>query len=692
MKEFQITNFKSQILNSLTAIANWKLEIKNLKFNRGQTLIELILAMGLAALIFPALFTGFITSREGRAQQEQRLQAIALLKETEQAVKSIRNTSWNAFATNGTYHPVLGVSTWTLVAGTATVNGLTQQIVISDVNRNSTGDIVLSGGTTDPSTKKAEITVSWSKPFTSSITSTMYFTRATNITYTDSSFNQLNSGITNGVIIATSSGSPTDGQVQLGAGGGGGDWCQPSFLIDTVDLPKSGVANAIAAIAGPGTDGSTIFAGTGDNASGVSFAKVDLPGNPPVASIPATFDGYKTNAVFGESNYGYLTTDNNSKEVVIMDLTQYSNPPTNSKYLEVGSINLPGSVNGVGIFVTNNRAYVTSSDNKFYIYNVSNKASPTLINEDSGILTLGGQGKKVLVVGDYAYIATGSTTYQMEIVDIDDAESPSIVGRLNLGTGQSGIDLYVNTSNTSVTRAYLVTSSSVSHNEFYIVNVSNKASPNITGLSSYDTGGMTPTGVTVVTGNRAIIVGTGGSSQYQVLNIASETNPLTACGTLTYATGIRGVASVLQEDGYAYSYVITGDASSELKVILGGGGSYSSTGIFESAIYDPGFSVAYNRFVGLISQPSQTTLQMQIAVAPPVSGSCTNATFNYVGPGGDPLQFYTPVAASLSATIPFGTYGSYQNPERCLRYKLWFSTTDSTQTPIFYDATLNYSP
>src|SRR5438128_746265 len=74
------------------------------KFLRGQTLVELLLAMGLAALIFPALLSGFMSSREGKVQQGLRMQAVALLKETEQAVKSVHNNDWSTFAVNGTNH------------------------------------------------------------------------------------------------------------------------------------------------------------------------------------------------------------------------------------------------------------------------------------------------------------------------------------------------------------------------------------------------------------------------------------------------------------------------------------------------------------------------------------------------------------------------------------------------------------
>jgi len=97
--------------------------------------------------------------------------------------------------------------------------------------------------------------------------------------------------------------------------------------------------------------------------------------------------------------------------------------------------------------------------------------------------------------------------------------------------------------------------------------------------NGYNTSGMSPTGITAVTGNKAIIVGTGGTNQYQVIRISDETNPI-LCGALQYSTGINGIAAVLQSNGYAYSYIITGDTDAELKIILGGAGegNYSSAG------------------------------------------------------------------------------------------------------------------
>ena len=78
--------------------------------NKGYTIIELLVALAIASLMLPALLTGLVSSREGKAQQTQRRQAVSLLNEAEEAVRSYRNRGWDSFAVNGTYHPVVIVT------------------------------------------------------------------------------------------------------------------------------------------------------------------------------------------------------------------------------------------------------------------------------------------------------------------------------------------------------------------------------------------------------------------------------------------------------------------------------------------------------------------------------------------------------------------------------------------------------
>ena len=92
---------------------------------KGQTLIELLLPIGIMAVILPALLFGLMSTRTGKVQQQQRLRAIALLKQTQEAVRNVREKGWVAFAVNGTYYPSITGTTWSLVSGTDTIDGFT---------------------------------------------------------------------------------------------------------------------------------------------------------------------------------------------------------------------------------------------------------------------------------------------------------------------------------------------------------------------------------------------------------------------------------------------------------------------------------------------------------------------------------------------------------------------------------------
>lgn len=657
--------------------------IKKKNSVNGQSLVELLVTIGLLSILFPALLTGFFVTRNGRAQQEQRLKATVYLKEAQEALRIIQANGWVNLA-NGTYHVIPSGSTWALGQGSEVVGvTFTRQIAIGDVLRDEDGDVVFSGGTIDPSTKQITISVSWLVPLPSSVTGISYLTRHTSQAHVETLVSDFTPGLSNSTTQGITITNTNGGEIVLGAGGGGGDWCQPSLSLASLDLPKSGVANAISAIEG------RVFAGTGDNASGVSFANVTVTTNhPPTPTLQKTFDGYKTNGVFGEENYAYLATDTNSKEIVIMSLTQYSDPPANTKYREEGYFNAPGNGNGNSIYVLGNYGYMTSG-NKFYIFDLSSK-SGSRAQVNTAVPTLSGTGVKIMVIGNYAFVVTTSTTNQLQIIDITSPVNPSIIGQVSVA-GLGGRDLTVNN---SATRAYLVTAASSTQREFFIINTQSKNSPSVVSGGNYDTSGMDPKGVTVVTGNKAIIVGTGGTNQYQVININNEANPV-SCGNLQVGTGVNGIASVLQSNGYAYSYIITGDASSELKIILGGAGAgsnYSPSGVFESATFDAGYDVAWNSISATVSASQDTTLQYRVALKDAVSNSCNSVSFassDFVGENGLSTSYF-PQTGGL---LPFDNNSTgYENPARCMRYRVYLTTNDPTQTPVVYDVVLNYSP
>lgn len=319
---------------------------------RGQTLIELLLAMGLAALIFPILLAAFMSTREGKPQQEQRLQAVAFLKETEQAVRSVRNNDWSTFAVSGTFHPVLSGSVWTLSSGTTQSNGLTQSVIVSDVSRNTSGDIVTSGGTNDPSTKKVVITISWTVPSPSSITSTTYYTRSENQTFTHTLDTDFDAGTLDDTQVIDTSG----GEVLL-ANNNKGKWCSPSFSSATVDLPDGPpvAVDAKASTTSITTPNDIFVATAPTTGTSVKFAYVTATADAdtPVTTTQGTFtldptkysnasyvptgidldNTFKTNDVkyyksTGGNKYALIATDLPDHEVIAV-LVDDNNPSNN---------------------------------------------------------------------------------------------------------------------------------------------------------------------------------------------------------------------------------------------------------------------------------------------------------------------------------------------------------------------------
>jgi len=636
--------------------------LHHIQKNQAQSLIELLIVVGVMAVLLPAVSMGLIASREGKPQQERRIHAAQLIKESQEALRSVREASWANIETNGTFYPEHDGSTWSLVAGTELINDITRQIEIEDVQRDDNNQIVVSGGSVDPSTKKITIITSWDAPIATSISSTLYLTRyLDNATYIQTTEDDFNTGTLSDVIVTNTG----DGEVTLGSGGSG-SWCSPSLTIASLDLPKSGVANAVTAIEG------TAFAVTGNNASGVSFAEIDISNSsPPVATIESTFDGYKTNDVFGISGYAFLATDTNSKEIIILDISGAT--PT-----EVGHFDASGSSDGTSIFVSGTKGYmIQSATLRIFDLTSMSGSRPVL-----GSVSLAGEGRAVYVSGSYAYVAVKEADKALQIIDVSNPSSPSIVGWADLdGEGVSDVII-----NETATRAYISTDASSARKEAYIVDISTKIGQRPQ-IGSVNTDPMSPRGLTIVPGNKLIIVGINGE-EYQVFDISNESAP-TYCGGIDVPSGIKGIASILESDGDAYSYIITGDTSDEFKIIEGGpGGTYSSSGTYESATFDVGYSTAFNRVVPSFLQPANTTVQLQIAVADALAGSCTGATYEFVGPDGTTGSYYTE-----EDNIAFNNNGvNYENPARCFRYKVYLSTVDSSSTPIFEEISVNYSP
>lgn len=646
---------------------------KSTNSQSGQSLVELLIVIGLCAVLFPALITGLVASRSGKAQQKQRAEAITLLKEAEEAVRSIKEKDWaNLSPMDTELHTVRDGAGWKFVNTAETMpSGFTRKVIISNVYRDSSNNIIPTGTVEqiDPSTKKVVISVTWSKPIPASANSTLYLTRyLSNNHQTETTDIQFNNGTKVKVDITKTS----DGEVVLGTGGNG-DWCQPNKLpVPELDLPKNGIANAITAIVG------RIFAGTGNNSSGVSFANVNVDNSsPPVATVIGTADGYKTNGIFGETDYAYLATD---KKVVIINLTKL----VSGKYVESGSFDIGNNKHST-VYVVGNIGFTTVGST-LYTFDLSGNNRNSVIKSSLGSVNLEANAVKIYVSGNYVYVAVDSSNNQLKIYQYSpDGKTITFKSQIEVN-GSAGRDIYVNSAGT---RAYLATAASASKNELFVINVQNPSSPSL--IKSFDTNGMDPQGVTAVANDTiAIVVGWGGL-EYQVVRIPIDSSPMNLCGSWNIDTGVNGVASVTEPDGDVFSYIITGDTAKELKLITGGGGSggtYTSNGTFTSQPLDFTRDVVFNRFFVTEDKPVGTDIQYQIAAADAVSGSCTGANYIFVGPDGTINTKFTG-----GGFIPWNNDGTgYENPARCFKYEAYLSTGDTSKTPRLLDFSVNYSP
>ncbi|HSW89384.1 MAG TPA: hypothetical protein VLH19_00760 [Patescibacteria group bacterium] len=654
----------------------------------GQSLVEVLIALALTALVLPALLTGLVASRQGKPQQMQRQQAAVLMQEAMEAVRGVREDGWTNFAIDGTFHVATSSGKWVLASGVATPSaGFTSSVVISDVCRNSTNTIAsCATNSVDPSTKQVVITVTWQTPTVSSVSSTAYVTRyLDNLSFTQTTQADFNAGTLTNTATTNTSG----GEVTLGAGGFG-DWCNPSqSIVKTFDMPGNGVTVAISAASTASLD--YAYSTTGGNASGDSVDALNIshpvPTATPIVTNPASNNEAKAYGIFVDSsaNYVYFNEANPPKHTVrIANGTTLAN---------AGYYDASGNGTGTSVFVSGSTGYTTVG-NKLYAFT----ASPINNNGASSqgelwSTTLAGNGKRVVVVGSKAYVATDSTTNQLQIIDTG---THAVTTSVNVGNGLAGVDLYVYTAS-SPTQIYLVTSWASGKNDVFAI-----LDSDTTKIYGASTSGMTPKGVIGVFPRRIIVVGSGGTQTYQVFNanptIASTPSSPVQCGGVnpTGVTSINAVAPVVEPDNSAYSYIITDNSTQEFQIIRGGpgGGGIANNGNFISSAFDAGHSTAFNRFTLSQTVPSNTGLTYQVAVANPQGAqTCATAAYTFVGPDHTTSSVYTTATGTVNA-IPFYSdpvATGYQNPGRCFRYKAIF-TSDFSDTPIFSDITVNYSP
>ncbi len=137
---------------------------------KGAGMIELLIAVAIVATSFFAIAQISITALRAAGDRNDKAQALALAAEGVEAVRTIRDGSWTTgiapLTFGSTYYAVISSGKWTLTLSDPGVlqNKFTRTVVINNVSRDINDNIVAAGGTDDPKTKKATVTISWGSP------------------------------------------------------------------------------------------------------------------------------------------------------------------------------------------------------------------------------------------------------------------------------------------------------------------------------------------------------------------------------------------------------------------------------------------------------------------------------------------------------------------------------------------------
>ncbi len=298
------------------------------KKNKGQALIEVLVASGIIAIVAVSAMLMINSALISQKKTKDAHAASQLLIEAQEAIRALAEKDWQYYISTTTPVNRYSISTttsgWLLSSSTQVINingiNYTRYLTLDNVLRDDTvgnqdDKIVSSGGTIDPATKKLTVYVSW--PNGAILSFSEYITRYYNETWVDTDWSggfAAATTLTNpGNIFSTSTGinhSATAGQISLIASSTQGYYLATGTLMSQIyDLGHN--LNATSGI----VLNSVFWKGTGCSGckAWFQFAASNSTSGPWADSNFLGYDG--TSAVW----YGGTTLPNNQIKIRRID-------------------------------------------------------------------------------------------------------------------------------------------------------------------------------------------------------------------------------------------------------------------------------------------------------------------------------------------------------------------------------------
>ncbi len=392
------------------------------KSGAGFSMVEVILASSIFALIVVSFVGVFLYGQEATALAGKRSSAVFLAEEGLEAVKNIRDSGFAGLA-DGTYGLAVSGGQWNL-SGSQDVNGIfTRQIAISTI---------------DAKRKQIASTITWQQNRQ----------RAGRVSMTSRLTNWIVSGI--------------------------GNWALPS-LESSFDLTAANSGNSTSNGSAIAFAGNRVYLGRA-NSTGREFYIFDVS-NPAASALLGQRDLNGTpNDIVVSGNYAYVASTDDAQELQIIDV---SNPATIDQVGKLTTVDLTvansgnAAANAVALAVSGNYLLmIRAAGDEFLIFDLANPSAPG--SPIGRTATLTGTVGDLAAAGNYAYVASTDNAAELQIVNITTKTAPSRVAVLNLNSGDANADgLSLGASGNTI---FLGRASSAAP-EFYTISIANPLLP-----------------------------------------------------------------------------------------------------------------------------------------------------------------------------------------------------------------------
>ncbi|MEO6729533.1 MAG: prepilin-type N-terminal cleavage/methylation domain-containing protein, partial [Candidatus Dojkabacteria bacterium] len=334
------------------------------KITKGFSLVELVLAMALFSALVLAMSGGFAYAIQSTQIMAVKNKAVFIADEGLEAARSIRNEAFTNL-TNGTFGLAQTGNKWVLSGASDVIGTYTRSLTITSL---------------DSTTKQVVSTVSWTNPFASSVSYTLYLTDWRRVV------------------------SPA--------------WSSPS-LASTLNLTNTLRATKVAV--------SGNYAFVVRDSGTPNFVVVDISNSAAPSQVFSSTIAGNLSDIFISGNFAYITSDDKNSEFIIMSIS----PPTAPTI--TATLDMTGNTGALSVFVSGTKAYVgrakSTPNPEFSIIDVSNPlVTPTVI----GTVNMANSANSIYVSGTNVFIATSNTAQELTVINASNPAAPVQSGFLNL--------------------------------------------------------------------------------------------------------------------------------------------------------------------------------------------------------------------------------------------------------------------